>query len=75
LDGRAWTERRQLTGGGANWGKDWARGVTLSTGRRTRVAVLENGVWKQPAARPMMALPRRYNRYVEARSAVGTTCA
>jgi len=54
---------------GANWGKDWSRddtwrGTTLYTDRRTRVAVLENGVWKQPAD-VMGAIPRRYNRYVE----------
>ena len=55
---------------GANWGKDYARddtwrGVVLYADRRPRVAVWENGAWKQPAADPMAAMPRRYNRYVE----------
>jgi len=55
---------------GANWGKDYARddtwrGIVLYADRRPRVAVWENGTWKQPAADPMAAMPRRYNRYVE----------
>jgi len=55
---------------GANWGKDWARddtwrGVVLYSDRRPRVAVWDNGTWQQPAADPMAAMPRRYNRYVE----------
>jgi hypothetical protein len=55
---------------GANWGKDYARddtwrGVVLYSDRRPRVAVWENGTWKQPAADPLAAMPRRYNRYVE----------
>jgi hypothetical protein len=37
----------------------------LYADRRPRVAVWENGGWKQPAADPMAAMPRRYNRYVE----------
>ena len=55
---------------GANWGKDYARddtwrGTTLYSDRRPRVAVLENGRWSAPAADPMAAMPRRYDRYVE----------
>ena len=55
---------------GANWGKDYARddtwrGVVLYADRWPRIAVWENGAWKQPAADPMAAMPRRYNRYVE----------
>jgi hypothetical protein len=55
---------------GANWGKDYARddtwrGTTLYADRRPRVAVLENGKWSAPAADPMAAMPRRYDRYVE----------
>jgi hypothetical protein len=55
---------------GANWGKDYARddiwrGVVLYADRRPRLAVWENGTWKQPAADPMAAMPHRYNRYVE----------
>jgi len=55
---------------GANWGKDYARddtwrSTTLYADRRPRVAVLENGAWKSPAADPMAAMPRRYDRYVE----------
>ncbi len=56
---------------GANWGKDWARddtwrGTVLYSDRRPRVAVFENGTWKQPVADPMAAVPRRYNRFVQA---------
>jgi hypothetical protein len=56
---------------GANWGKDYSRddtwrGTTLYADRRPRVAVFENGKWSQPAADPMAAMPRRYDRYVEA---------
>ncbi len=55
---------------GSNWGKDYARddtwrGTVLYADRRPRIAVLENGKWSQPAADPMAAMPRRYNRYVE----------
>ena len=55
---------------GANWGKDYARddtwrGTTLYADRRPRVAVLENGQWREPAGDPMAAVPRRFNRYVE----------
>ena len=55
---------------GANWGKDWARddvwrGTTLYAERHPRVAVFENGRWSMPAD-PMAAMPRRYNRFVEA---------
>lgn len=55
---------------GGNWGKDYShedtfRAVTLYTDRRPRVAVLENGAWKAPAADLMAAAPRRYNRYVQ----------
>jgi hypothetical protein len=54
---------------GANWGKDWNRddqwrSTTLYNDRRPRLAVLENGVWKEPA-NVMSAVPRRYNRYIE----------
>jgi hypothetical protein len=69
LDGQdrvwlAWDES------GMNWGKDWThedpwRGTTLYTDRRPRVAVLENGAWKQPAADVMAAVPRRYTRFIE----------
>ena len=55
---------------GSNWGKDYSRddtwrGTTLYADRRPRVAVLENGRWSAPAADPMAAMPRRYNRFVE----------
>jgi hypothetical protein len=55
---------------GMNWGKDWThedpwRGTTLYTDRHPRVAVLENGVWKQPAADLTAAVPRRYTRFIE----------
>lgn len=55
---------------GANWGKDWHhddtwRGTVLYADRRPRVAVRESGVWKQPEADLMAAVPRRYNRYVQ----------
>jgi hypothetical protein len=69
LDGQdrvwlAWDES------GMNWGKDWThedpwRGTTLYTDRRPRVAVLENGAWKQPAADLMAAVPQRYTRFIE----------
>ena len=56
---------------GDNWGKDWnrddqSRSTTLYANRHPRVAVLENGVWKQPAGDLSAAIPRRYNRYIEA---------
>jgi hypothetical protein len=55
---------------GMNWGKDWThedpwRGTTLYTDRHPRLAVLENGAWKQPAADLMAAVPRRYTRFIE----------
>ena len=55
---------------GANWGKDWNhednwRGTTLYVDRRPRIAVLDNGQWKQPAADIQAAVPKRYNRYIE----------
>ena len=54
----------------ANWGKDWThedqwRGTTLYKDRHIRIAVLDNGVWKQPAGDMMAAVPQRYNRYAE----------
>ncbi len=60
----AWNES------GANWGKDWShedqwRSTTLYANRQIRVAVLDEGVWKQPAGDMMAAVPERYNRYVE----------
>ncbi len=56
---------------GDNWGKDWNRddmwrATTLYKDRRPRVAVLENGVWKEPTGDLMAAVPRRYSRYIEA---------
>ena len=69
VDGRdrlwlAWDES------GANWGKDYARddtwrGTTLYANRRPRVAVFADGKWSAPAADPMGAIPKRYNRYIE----------
>ncbi|MBI4874884.1 MAG: hypothetical protein HY822_09665, partial [Acidobacteria bacterium] len=55
---------------GANWGKDWNhddtwRGTVLYADRRPRVAVREDGVWKQPEADILSAAPRRYNRYIQ----------
>ncbi len=55
---------------GDNWGKDWnrddqSRGTTLYANRHPRVAVLENGVWKQPLGDLRAAIPTRYNRYNE----------
>jgi hypothetical protein len=55
---------------GANWGKDWNRddmwrGTVLYASRNPKVAVLENGQWKQPAADIMAAVPKKYNRYIE----------
>src|SRR5260370_1476325 len=55
---------------GANWGKDWShedqwRSTVLYADRHIRVAVLEDGTWKQPAASMMAAVPLRYNRYVQ----------
>lgn len=60
----AWNES------GSNWGKDWShedswRSTTLYSDRQIRVAVLDNGAWKQPAGDFMAAVPQRYNRYVE----------
>jgi hypothetical protein len=56
---------------GDNWGKDWnrddqSRSTTLYANRHSRVAVLENGVWKQTAGDLRAAIPTRYNRYIEA---------
>jgi hypothetical protein len=53
---------------GSNWGKDYNRddtwrGTTLYSDRHPRIAVLENGQWKQPAADIVSAVPNRYNRY------------
>jgi len=55
---------------GDNWGKDWnrddqSRSTTLYANRHPRVAVLENGVWKQPAGDLNAAIPTRYNRFNE----------
>ncbi len=55
---------------GSNWGKDWNRddmwrGTTLYFDRHPRLAVLENGRWKQPAANLSDSIPSRYNRFVE----------
>ena len=55
---------------GANWGKDWShedqwRSTVLYSDRRVRVATLDGGVWKQPAADMMAAVPRQYNRYIQ----------
>jgi hypothetical protein len=55
---------------GSNWGKDWShedesRSTVLYSDRHIRVAVLEDGAWKQPAASMMAAVPLRYNRYVQ----------
>jgi len=55
---------------GDNWGKDWnrddqSRSTTLYANRHPRVAVLENGVWKQPAGDIRGAIPMRYNQYIE----------
>ncbi len=55
---------------GDNWGKDWnrddqSRSTTLYANRHPRVAVLENGVWKQPVGDLKAAIPMRYNRYIE----------
>ncbi|MCP5115015.1 MAG: hypothetical protein GY953_29650 [bacterium] len=55
---------------GVNWGKDWGRddtwrGSVLYSDREIRVAVLEGGVWKQPAAAFRAAVPPRYHRYAE----------
>lgn len=60
----AWNES------GANWGKDWSRddtwrGTTLYTDRHPKIAVLENGKWRQPAADIMAAVPKRYNRFIQ----------
>jgi hypothetical protein len=54
---------------GSNWGKDYGRddtwrGTTLYTDRRPRVAVLENGKWREPAD-AAAAMPQRYDRYLE----------
>ena len=56
---------------GDNWGKDWnrddqSRSTTLYSSRHPRVAVLENGVWKQPVGDLRAAIPMRYNHYIEA---------
>ncbi len=56
---------------GDNWGKDWnrddhSRSTTLYASRRPRVAVLENGVWKQTVGDLQAAIPTRYNQYIEA---------
>jgi hypothetical protein len=53
-----------------NWGKDWNhddpyRGATLYSERRPRVAVLENGKFRQPEADLAVAMPQRYSRFIE----------
>ncbi|HFB98751.1 MAG TPA: hypothetical protein ENJ62_06395, partial [Bryobacterales bacterium] len=55
---------------GANWGKDWThedpeRGTVLYVDRRPKVAVYENGRWRQPATDLISAIPLRYRRYVQ----------
>jgi hypothetical protein len=55
---------------GDNWGKDWnrddqSRATTLYADRHPRIAVFENGVWKQPAGELTAAIPTRYNRFNE----------
>ncbi len=65
--GRVWVAWDES---GDNWGKDWnrdeqSRGTTLYFNRHPRVAVLANGVWKQPAADLHAAIPMRYNRFIE----------
>jgi hypothetical protein len=55
---------------GSNWGKDWNRddqwrSTTLYADRHPRIAVIENGVLKEPAADVTAAIPPRYNRYIE----------
>jgi hypothetical protein len=65
--GRAWLAWDES---GDNWGKDWnrddqSRGTTLYASRHPRVAVLENGVWKQTVGDLKAAIPLRYNRYIE----------
>jgi len=56
---------------GDNWGKDWnrddqSRSTTLYSSRHPRVAVLENGVWKQTVGDLKAAIPIRYNHFIEA---------
>jgi len=55
---------------GDNWGKDWhrddqSRSTTLYSSRHPRVAVLENGVWKQTVGDLNAAIPMRYNHFIE----------
>ncbi len=55
---------------GANWGKDWThddpwRSTVLYADRRPRIAVFDNGRWKQPAANLLAAVPRRWNRFIQ----------
>jgi len=55
---------------GVNWGKDWGRddtwrGSVLYADREIGLAVLEGGVWKQPAADFRAVVPPRYRRYAE----------
>ncbi len=55
---------------GANWGKDWTheddrRATILYRERTPKVAVLDAGEWKQPAADLLSAVPLRYRRYVQ----------
>ena len=42
-----------------------ARHRALHADRHPKIAVLENGKWKQPAGDIMAAVPRRYNRYIQ----------
>jgi hypothetical protein len=55
---------------GSNWGKDYSRddtwrSTTMYADRFPKVAVLDGGVWKQPAADVMAAVPQRYSRYIQ----------
>ena len=55
---------------GDNWGKDWnrddqSRSTTLYSSRHPRVAVMDNGIWNQPAGDIAAAVSRRYNQFVE----------
>src|SRR5271157_35412 len=55
---------------GDNWGKDWhrddqSRSTTLYSSRHPRVAVFENGVWKQTVSDLNAAIPTRYNHFIE----------
>ena len=67
LAGRVWLAWDES---GDNWGKDWhrddqSRSTTLYSSRHPRVAVLENGVWKQTVGDLNAAVPMRYNHFIE----------